>query len=277
MKDSHLTLNQKVGQLFVLGFTGPHPDADAQALLDAIQPGGLLLHQRNIENFEQIYELTNYLRETSLIPPLLAVDHEGGRVDRLKHIFSMMPSMAELAQAGIAHLRTGARIIAAELEATGFNLNFAPVADINRPGSIMSERCLSADPAEVARLASAFSEELSRRRILTSAKHFPGLGGAQVDPHFSLPRIDGTKRQLVLEDALPFVKLFERVDMVMVSHGSYRRPGRRETNSGFVVDPRRGRPAPEKTRLPRPDHHRRPHHGRDHQHRSDAGYLSPGI
>jgi len=221
MKDSHLTLNQKVGQLFVLGFTGPHPHADAQALLDAIQPGGLLLHQRNIENFEQIYELTNYLRETSLIPPLLAVDHEGGRVDRLKHIFSMMPSMAELAQAGIAHLRTGARIIAAELEATGFNLNFAPVADIHRPGSIMSERCLSADPAEVARLAAAFSEELSRRRILTSAKHFPGLGGAQVDPHFSLPRIDGSKRQLVLEDALPFVKLFERVDMVMVSHGSY--------------------------------------------------------
>jgi beta-N-acetylhexosaminidase len=221
MRDSLLTLDQKVGQLFVLGFTGPHPDAEARALLDAIQPGGYLLYQRNIENFEQIYELTNHLRETSMISPLLAVDHEGGRVDRLKHIFSMMPSMAELAESGIAHLRAGARIIAAELDATGFNLNFAPVADIQRPGSIMADRCLSADPTEVARLAAAFSEELSRRRILTSAKHFPGLGSAQVDPHFSLPRIDGTKRQLMLEDALPFVKLFEHVDMLMISHGNY--------------------------------------------------------
>src|SRR5262245_11889347 len=169
MRDSLLTLDQKVGQLFVLGFTGSYPDSDARALLDAIQPGGFLLYQRNIENFEQIYDLTNHLRETSLISPLLAVDHEGGRVDRLKHIFSLMPSTAELAQAGIAHLRAGARIIAAELEATGFNLNFAPVADIYRPGSIMAERCLSADPAEVTRLAAAFSEELSRRGILTSA------------------------------------------------------------------------------------------------------------
>jgi beta-N-acetylhexosaminidase len=221
MRDLHLTLDQKVGQLFMLGFAGSHPDADAQALLDAIRPGGFLLYQRNIENFEQIYDLTNHLRETSLISPLLAVDHEGGRVDRLKHIFSMMPSTTELAQAGIAHLRAGARIIAAELEATGFNLNFAPVADILRPGSIMAERCLSADPGEVTRLAAAFSEELSRRGILTSAKHFPGLGGAQVDPHFSLPRIDGTKRQLLLEDVLPFVKLFDRVDMLLVSHGNY--------------------------------------------------------
>src|SRR5262249_43472800 len=148
-------------------------------------------------------------------------DQEGGRVDRLKQIFTAMPSMGELAVAGTAHLRTGARLIAAELEATGFNLNLAPVVDLHLPDSIFAERCLGSDPLEVARVALAFTEELSKRRLFTCAKHFPGLGGTTVDPHFSLPRIERTKRQLQEEDTSPFVKLFGRTDMVMVSHAHY--------------------------------------------------------
>jgi beta-N-acetylhexosaminidase len=221
MRDPHLTLEQKIGQLFVLGFQGPEPDAETRALLDIVQPGGFLLYQRNIESFDQVYSLTCGLRETSAIPPLVAIDHEGGRVDRLKHIFTMMPSMAELAGCGLAQVRLGARIIAAELEATGFNLDLAPVVDLRAPQSIVAERCLAEDSTEVARLAGAFVEELSRRGILTCAKHFPGLGGASVDPHFALPRVDRPKRQLQQEDAVPFVKLFNRADMIMISHAHY--------------------------------------------------------
>ena len=221
MRDSHLTLEQKVGQLFVLGFQGHEPDAETQALLDRIQPGGFLLFQRNIESFDQIYNLTNHLREGSSLPALIAIDHEGGRVDRLKQIFAPMPSMAELAATGLAQLRLGARVIAAELEATGFNVAFAPVVDLRLPDSIISERCLAADPGEVARLGSAFVEELSKRGIITCAKHFPGLGGGTVDPHFYLPRIDRTKRQLLHEDAVPFLKLFNHAGMIMISHAHY--------------------------------------------------------
>src|SRR6185295_6343752 len=141
MRDAHrLTLEQKIGQLFVLGFHGHEPDPDTRALLEIIQPGGFLLFQRNIESFDQIYELTSRLREMLPIPVLLGIDHEGGRVDRLKQIFAPMPSMADLAGSGMAQLRLGARIIAAELEATGFNLNFAPVVDLRLPGSILAER-----------------------------------------------------------------------------------------------------------------------------------------
>jgi beta-N-acetylhexosaminidase len=147
MRDPHLTLEQKVGQLFILGFSGRSPDAEVRGLLDAIQPGGFILHQRNIESFDQIYDLTGQLRERSPIPPLLGVDHEGGRLDRFKYIFSTMPSMAELGEAGIAHIRAGARIIAAELEASGFNWNLGPVIDLNIPGSILAERCLAPSPA----------------------------------------------------------------------------------------------------------------------------------
>jgi beta-N-acetylhexosaminidase len=221
MRDPHLTLEQKIGQLFVVGFQGRSPDAETRALLDAIHPGGFILFQRNIESFDQIYDLTSTLREMSAIPPLLAIDHEGGRIDRLKHLFTIMPSMAELAGAGTAQLRAGARIIAAELEATGFNLNLAPVVDLRVPGSIFAERCLAAEPGEVARLALAFIEELSKRGIFTCAKHFPGLGAVTVDPHFALPRIERTKRQLQQEDTAPFVKLFQHADMLMMSHAYY--------------------------------------------------------
>jgi beta-N-acetylhexosaminidase len=234
MRDPHLTLEQKIGQLFVVGFQGTQPDAETRALLDMIRPGGFVFFQRNIESFDQIYDLTCRLREMSTIQPLLAIDHEGGRVDRLKHIFTIMPSMAELADAGTARLRAGARIIAAELAATGFNLDLAPVLDLRLPGSIFFERCLASEPSEVARLAMAFIEELSKRGIFTCAKHFPGLGGATVDPHFSLPHIERTKRQLQQEDATPFIKLFNHAHILMISHGHYHGLGDERPIPGFL-------------------------------------------
>jgi beta-N-acetylhexosaminidase len=222
MKNTYrLTLEEKVGQLFCLGFQGYRPDSETRELLGVIRPGGFLLFQRNIEGFDQIYELTTVLRETFAIPPFLAIDHEGGRVDRLKQIFGPIPSMPELAASGISQLRIGARIIAAELEATGFNVDFAPVLDLRAPGSIVVERSLSANPEEVSRLAGAFIEELSKRGIVGCTKHFPGLGGAVTDPHFALPRIEKNRRQLQQEDVAPFAALFEASGMLMMSHAHY--------------------------------------------------------
>jgi len=222
MRDAHrLTLEQKIGQLFILGFQGYEPDQETSALLSYIQPGGFHLFQRNIANFDQIYDLTSHLRELSPLPALVSIDHEGGRVDRLKQIFAPIPSMAELASSGMAPLRLGARVIAAELEATGFNLNFAPVADLRYPDSVLAERCLASEASAVTRLGTAFAEELRKRGIMTCAKHFPGLGAATVDPHFSLPLIDRTKRQLQQVDTIPFVSLFGLTGMVMIAHAHY--------------------------------------------------------
>jgi beta-N-acetylhexosaminidase len=222
MRQAHrLTLEEKVGQLFCLGFQGYEPDSETRDIFEVVRPGGFLLFQRNIEGFDQVYELTNRLRDMFSIQPFLAIDHEGGRVDRLKQIFGPIPSMPHLAASGTAQLRIGARIIAAELEATGFNVDFAPVLDLKRTGSIMAERSLSPEPEEVARLAGAIIEELSKRGIVACAKHFPGLGGAVADPHFALPRIEKNKRQLLQEDVAPFVKLFEATGMIMMAHGHY--------------------------------------------------------
>ena len=222
MRDAHrLTLEEKIGQLFFVGFQGYQPDRETQDLLELVRPGGFLLFQRNIESFDHIFDLTSRLRESTSVRAFIAIDHEGGRVDRLKQIFAPIPSMGELAGAGMAQLRLGAKVIAAELEATGFNVDFAPVLDLELPHSIVAERCLGSHPAEVSRLGRAFTEELSKRGIVTCAKHFPGLGGATVDPHFALPRIERTKRQLLQEDTVPFVNLFDDVGMIMVAHGHY--------------------------------------------------------
>jgi len=222
MKESYrLTLEEKVGQLFCLGFQGYEPDNETRDVFDVVRPGGFLLFQRNIEGFDQVYELNSRLHEMLSIRPFLAIDHEGGRVDRLKQIFGPIPSMPQLADSGTAQLRIGARIIAAELEATGFNVDFAPVLDLRRNGSIISDRSLSRDPVQVARFAAAFIEELSNRGILACGKHFPGLGGAVADPHFALPRIDNNKRLIMQEDIAPFVKLFDALGMIMIAHAHY--------------------------------------------------------
>jgi beta-N-acetylhexosaminidase len=222
MKDAgRLTLEEKIGQLFFLGFQGYSRDDEACGLHETIRPGGYLLFQRNIESFDQIYELTTNLRETSRIRPLIAVDQEGGRVDRLKHIFMPLPSTAETGLAGTARVRFAARIIASELESTGFNVNFAPVVDVAQPASIFRERMFSSNPAEVGRLALAFVEELSKRNIIACAKHFPGLGGATSDPHFVLPTIGRSRRQLMQEDVIPFGRLIDDVGMIMVSHAHF--------------------------------------------------------
>jgi beta-N-acetylhexosaminidase len=222
MRDAHrLTLEQKIGQLFILGFQGYQPDQETSGLLDYLQPGGFHLFQRNIESFDQVYDLTLRLRGLPVCRPLLTIDHEGGRVDRLKQIFAPIPSMPDLAGIGMAQLRLGARVIAAELEAAGFNVDFAPVVDLQYPNSVLSERCLASDPAEVARFGGAFIEELSKRGIAACMKHFPGLGAATVDSHFSLPRIDRTRRQIQQTDVAPFVTLFRQAPLIMIAHAHF--------------------------------------------------------
>jgi beta-N-acetylhexosaminidase len=118
-------------------------------------------------------------------------------------------------------LRLGARIIAAELEAAGFNVDFAPVVDLRYPDSVLAERCLAVSPLDVTRFAAAFIEELSRRGIVACIKHFPGLGSATVDSHFSLPRIDRTRRQTQQTDAAPFVSLFGQTGLIMIAHAHF--------------------------------------------------------
>jgi len=222
MKDpGRLTLEEKVGQLFFLGFAGPEPDRETRELLDVIRPGGIVLSQRNIETFEQTIRLTASFAEDRDMPGLVAVHQEGGAADRLKQLFAPLPALSEVASGGTLQLRQTARIIGAELAAAGFNTLFGPLLDLAVPGSILRERALAATPASVTRLAKAFIEEVTQHGIFACAKHFPGMGAAQRDPHFVLPHIEKPRKLLLMEDVPPFVNVFGSVSMVMVGHAHY--------------------------------------------------------
>ena len=213
-----MTLEEKAGQLFFVGFRRFNPDAETEELLSLIRPGGIVFSQRNIESIDQVQSLTGVWREKWGIPTFLAIEQEGGQVDRLKHLFAPLPSMQRLASSGTASLRAGARVIASQLEALGLNLNFAPVLDLSRDGGLLQDRALSASPLEVSRLGGAVIEELARKNIIACLKHFPGLGAAHRDPHFSLPKVEQPKRLLQQEDMLPFLNLIDDAAMMMISH-----------------------------------------------------------
>jgi beta-N-acetylhexosaminidase len=222
MKDiARLTLEEKVGQLFFVGFQGTEPDAEAAEILAHVRPGGLVFLQRNIESLYQIYNLNLRLQSEAGLPLFLAINHEGGALDRLKHVIAPIPSVAELADQGTTAVRSGARLIAAELEAAGFNMNLAPILDLGLAGSVVRERTMGASAPEVTRLGRVVLDEFHRKKILSCAGHFPGLGGAARDPHFTLSRVERSRRELLVEDVVPFDSLAAEVDLIMMSNGHY--------------------------------------------------------
>jgi beta-N-acetylhexosaminidase len=222
MKDlSRLTLEEKVGQLFFLGFHGIEPDRETRYVLDVIRPGGIVLSRRNIETFHQTYRLTSHFVENRDIPALVAVHQEGGAADPLRQLFAPIPSMSDAASRGIAQLRLLGRVIGNELQASGFNTLFGPVLDLTVPNSILRGRTLASSPAATTRGGAAFIEEITETGTFACGKHFPGLGSVERDPHFTLPHIDKARKLLLMEDVPPFEHLFNVLPMIMVGHAYY--------------------------------------------------------
>ncbi len=222
MKDlGRLTLEERVGQMFVLGFSGTTPEGDVWDRIQRIRPGGIVFQQRNIESLDQIASLTLGMRSSHELPLVLAVNQEGGAIDRFKHVLAPVPSPGEVATAGVGMVRATARLIVAELAAAGFNVNLAPVLDLGIAGSVHPERALADSAAAVGRIARPAIDEARKKGILSCARHFPGLGSAPRDPHFGLPRIDRPRRRLFSEDIVPFNELKNDVDMILVGHGHY--------------------------------------------------------
>jgi beta-N-acetylhexosaminidase len=224
-----MNLEHRIGQLFIIGLPGPQLDLMTRSLLQTIQPGGILLNSNNIESPQQVAELTATIRSLLEVPPIIAVDQEGGRVDRLKTIYSPMPSADLLRASGEAAVAGRMGEIAAEaLRTLGFNINFAPVLDIaSDDGAIngLRGRYLGGNLAEVIRLAGAYLEGLQHGGVVGVGKHFPGLGAAVIDSHSDLPTIDRSRDDMLKYELAPYTELFSkinaRLNAVIVAHGHY--------------------------------------------------------
>jgi beta-N-acetylhexosaminidase len=217
-------LRIQVGQLLIAGLEGPELTALEISWLKLIQPGGVILFRRNIEEAAQAYRLLADASALSSFTLFRCIDLEGGLVDRLRDLIAPMPSQAAVAASGKKplFLKHG-KLIGREARMLGFNVVLAPVLDLALPESrsVMQTRRFFADPAEVITYADAFLAGLESEHILVCGKHFPGLGGGTLDSHHLTPVIGRSMEQLWNTDMLPYRHLKSRLPLVMVSHASY--------------------------------------------------------
>jgi len=194
------------------------------------QVGGAILFARNFAAPLQLIQLTHSIRELRTPSLLIAVDHEGGRVQRFRHGFTAIPPMRELgklwdrdpAQA-IAAARGCGFVIGSELQAHGVDFSFAPVLDVDYGESgVIGDRALHSDPHTIAVLAEALQAGLNAAGMMSVGKHFPGHGYVRADSHLEVPVDDRTLAEITAKDLLPFQRMARSgMGAVMPAHVIY--------------------------------------------------------
>ncbi|HEX9427964.1 MAG TPA: glycoside hydrolase family 3 N-terminal domain-containing protein [Candidatus Polarisedimenticolia bacterium] len=216
---------EQAGQLLWIGFEGTGYHAPLERLIRKIRPGGIILFSRNIDTERQLRGLTDALHRAVTVPPFIALDQEGGRVNRLKPFLGPTPSSQWLAhQTRPAEaVRTHATAMVLALKTLGFNLNFAPVLDLSGPNprNGIGDRAFDDDPRRVAELGAVSIRTHLRGGILPVGKHFPGLGFSRADTHLTLPVIRRSRNLLLRNDLLPYRRLKSILPIVMVGHAYY--------------------------------------------------------
>ena len=222
-------IRRKAGRLLFIGLAGTELTKRTRAMLNEVQPGGVVLFGRNVESAEQVANLNAQIRDSVDHPVLIGVDQEGGLVDRFRKICEHMPSAKAVREAGSSELaeRFG-ELTARALRLMGFNINFAPVLDLsgdNQENGLRG-RTFGKTASEVSRLAGAYLDGIQKNRVIGCGKHFPGLGGSDIDSHRRLPVVKHSWEEILEHDLVPFMDLMfhragERLQAVMVSHGAF--------------------------------------------------------
>ncbi|MGB0910041.1 MAG: beta-N-acetylhexosaminidase [Nitrospirales bacterium] len=216
-----MTLREQVGQLFMIGFDGTELSPALISWIQEYQPGGIILFTRNLIDAQQIAHLTNSLQELSSSAPLLmAIDQEGGKVSRLPSGFTIFPPAATVAACGSPDVAyQAAAVTAKELRAVGFNMNMAPVLDVNTNPSnpIIGDRAFSGDPEHVCTLGNATISGLHDHGVIACGKHFPGHGETTKDSHKELPVVTLSKERLEKIELHPFRSAIAHGLMTMMS------------------------------------------------------------
>lgn len=192
--------------------------------------GGVILFARNFESVEQVTDLVSDIRALRSPPLIIAVDHEGGRVQRFREGFTLIPPMRHIGreydrdrEAGLSVARQAGWLIASELRAAGIDLCFAPCVDLDWGISeIIGNRSFHREPDAVCDLAEAFARGLRSAGMAAVAKHFPGHGAVVADSHLRLP-VDRRGYGLILDDMRPYERMMNTgvVAGVMLAHIVY--------------------------------------------------------
>ena len=215
-----MSQTEKLGQMVMIGIQGTKVDDDSLYMLNQYHMGGVILFDRNMENPEQVKQLTSDLQAQSneKVPLFIGIDEEGGDVVRMAEKLTPPPSQKEIGATGdIEQAKTWAIKTAKSLKDMGINVNFAPVADVGSN----DKRSYSTDANTVIDFVRAATKGYQQENIIYSLKHFPGIGKGRVDSS----SIDVAKEVLMTEDIIPFKTIIDENDpndyFILVSHLKY--------------------------------------------------------
>lgn len=214
----------------MMDLEGKTLSAEERELLQHPAIGGLIFFSRNYESAEQLTALVQAVREAAGRPLLLAVDHEGGRVQRFRQQFTLLPAVGKLGKqyaadplAARQHAQRMGWLMAAEVRAVGIDFSFAPVLDLDYGVSrVVGDRSFHRDPQVVVDLAGAFIAGMREAGMASTGKHFPGHGFVEADSHLAIPVDLRPAAAILAEDVIPFTALFKQgLDAVMPAHVIY--------------------------------------------------------
>jgi beta-N-acetylhexosaminidase len=215
-----------LGQLFMVGIPDLTLTPETRSHLLDLRPGGVILFRRNYATPDQLTALCADLHALTLEqPPLIALDHEGGRVHRLAPPFTHFPPASVIGQTGRVELAEQVgRAMGAELSSIGIDIDFAPVLDVwtNPANTVIGDRAFAADPRTVGLFGCAQARGLRAGGVIPCGKHFPGHGATHVDSHEDLPRDERTLEVLQQIDLASFRSaIAEGIEMLMTAHILY--------------------------------------------------------
>lgn len=222
---NEMTLDEKIGQMVLVGFDGYTINEYSREMIEKYKIGGFVLYKRNIKNSEQVLSLINSLKNVNSINQVslfIAVDEEGGKITRMPKELKKFPSNKRIAEAEDADLsfKVG-EVIGEELKSFGFNMNFAPVLDINSnpQNPIIGNRSFGSTENIVSKLGIQTMKGMQSKKIIPVIKHFPGHGDTSIDSHLELPSVNNDLDRLRNFELIPFSKAIRNnADAVMVAH-----------------------------------------------------------
>ncbi|SET18300.1 beta-N-acetylhexosaminidase [Paenibacillus sp. NFR01] len=225
---AQMSLEEKIGQMLLVGIEGTSLDAKAKTMIASHAIGGIILYKDNIADLAGMVALTNDLKLSNWgngVPLFISVDQEGGKVSRLPAEYASFPSNREVGNSGKTEDASQmGQLLAKAVRSAGFNMDFAPVLDINSnpKNPVIGDRSFGSSADLVTKLGLAEMNGIAEEGIVPVIKHFPGHGDTGVDSHLELPVVNKTPAQLAKLEWLPFqAAINAQADVVMVAHILY--------------------------------------------------------
>ncbi len=221
-----MNLEQKIGQLLVVGFDGTEVTEDIKYLIQKYHVGNIILFEKNCKDYMQIKTLINELQKLALesngVPLFISIDQENGMVTRIFDGVTVFPgNMAQSAGANLEEIYLLGKYVGEDLKALGINFNLAPSVDINNNplNPVIGVRSYGETAGQVAECAKAYVKGIQEEGIYACAKHFPGHGNTSTDTHLDLPTVNSDKAQLEEVELYPFKELIKSgVKAIMTTH-----------------------------------------------------------